>query len=247
MPRGLNVTHRELSLTEAVASDIWRPPALQAREDPLPTALAVLSASLAKTKVSAPRAGGYRAPMMEKRDQRRLAEAQRKTLVTPGHAAVLAGFAAALDLAPGAVVAGYCAFRDEADPRALMRTLAARGHRLALPAMVAKAAPLRFHVWCESDPLVVHPYGVREPRPECPVVVPDVLLVPMLAFDADGYRLGYGGGFYDRTLEALRATRPVLAIGIAYAGQQRTDVPRGEHDQRLDAVLTENGLTRFRS
>jgi 5-formyltetrahydrofolate cyclo-ligase len=78
-------------------------------------------------------------------------------------------------------------------------------------------------------------------------VVPDVLLVPLLAFDAEGYRLGYGGGFYDRTLETLRAVRPVLAIGIAYAGQQRSDVPHSDHDQRLDAVLTENGLTRFRS
>lgn len=183
--------------------------------------------------------------MMEKRDLRRLAEAHRKTLVTPGHAAVLATYADALALSPGAAVAGYVAFRDEADPKALMLTLAARGHTLALPAMVAKAAPLRFHAWCENDVLVEHPYGVREPHPECPVVVPDVLLVPLLAFDAEGFRLGYGGGFYDRTLEALRAVRPVLAIGIAYAGQQRSDVPHGAHDQRLDAVLTENGLTRF--
>lgn len=185
--------------------------------------------------------------MMDKRDLRRLAEAHRKTLVAPGHAAVLAGYAEALALPPGAIVAGYCAFRDEADPKALMRTLAAHGHALALPAMVAKAAPLRFHTWCETDVLVEHPYGVLEPHPDCPVLVPDVLLVPMLAFDAEGYRLGYGGGFYDRTVEALRAVRPVLAIGIAYAGQQRPDVPHGEHDQRLDAVLTENGLTHFRS
>ncbi|GAA0576402.1 5-formyltetrahydrofolate cyclo-ligase [Rhizomicrobium electricum] len=185
--------------------------------------------------------------MMEKRDLRRLAEAHRKTLVVPGHAAVLAEYAEALALTPGVVVAGYAAFRDEADPKALMLALAARGHGLALPVMVAKAQPLRFHAWCETDALVEHPYGVREPHPDCPVVVPDVLLVPLLAFDAEGYRLGYGGGFYDRTLEALRAVRPVYAVGIAYAGQLRTDVPHGAHDQRLDAVLTENGLNRFGS
>jgi 5-formyltetrahydrofolate cyclo-ligase len=196
--------------------------------------------------VPAARAGGYRVPMMEKRDLRRLAEAHRKTLVSPGHAAVLAGHAQALALTSGAIVAGYAAFRDEADPKALMLALAARGHPLALPVMVAKAAPLRFHAWCETDVLIEHPYGVREPHPECPVLVPDVLLVPLLAFDAEGYRLGYGGGFYDRTLEALRAVRPVHAIGIAYAGQERSDVPHGAHDQRLDVVLTETGIARFR-
>ena len=180
--------------------------------------------------------------MPDKAELRRKAEAHRKTLATPGHAAALAAHADALAIAPGAVVAGYAAFRDEADPKALMLALAGRGHPLALPAMTGKAQPLRFQRWCEGDTLVVHPYGVAEPLPAAPVVVPSVLLVPLLAFDGHGTRLGYGGGYYDRTLAVLRAAGPIRAIGIAYAGQQVPEVPHGAHDERLDAVLTENGL-----
>lgn len=183
--------------------------------------------------------------MSEKSDLRRKAEALRQTLVRAGHGEALARHAQALALAPAAVVAGYCAFRDEADPAALMAALAALGHPLALPAMVGKGLPLRFHRWCESDPMRLHPYGVSEPLATCETVVPAVLLVPLLAFDRRGIRLGYGGGYYDRTLEVLRAAGSVTAIGIAFAGQQVGEVPRGEHDQPLDAVLTENGLIRF--
>jgi 5-formyltetrahydrofolate cyclo-ligase len=183
--------------------------------------------------------------MSDKLFLRRAAELRRRALANPGHAAVLAAQVEALVLPPGAVVAGYSAFRDEADPRALMLALAARGHPLALPAIVARGAALRFHRWCETDTLVAHAYGQLEPHPDCATVVPDVLLVPLLAFDSEGYRLGYGGGFYDRTLEGLRAGGPVVAIGIAYAGQQVEALPRGPHDQRLDAVLTEAGLIRF--
>jgi len=185
--------------------------------------------------------------MTDKTELRRQAEAHRKTLVALGHAAALAAYVDALAIAPGAVVAGYAAFRDEADPKALMLATAARGHPLALPAMTGKAQPLRFHRWCETDALVVHPYGVAEPDADAPVVVPSVLLVPLLAFDGQGFRLGYGGGYYDRTLEALRAAGAVRAIGIAYAGQELPEVPHGPHDERLDAVLTENGLVRFSS
>jgi 5-formyltetrahydrofolate cyclo-ligase len=91
----------------------------------------------------------------------------------------------------------------------------------------------------------VHAYGVTEPQFESEIVTPAVVLVPLLAFDATGYRLGYGGGFYDRTIEALRAIRPIEAIGIAYAGQEVAAVPRDDHDQRLDAVVTEEGFRRF--
>jgi 5-formyltetrahydrofolate cyclo-ligase len=185
--------------------------------------------------------------MLDKAELRRKAETHRNTLATPGHAAALAAHVDALEIAPGAVVAGYAAFRAEADPKALILALAGRGHPLALPAMTGKAQPLRFHRWCETDALVVHPYGVAEPQADAPVVVPKVLLVPLLAFDGHGTRLGYGGGYYDRTLAALRAAGAVRAIGIAYAGQELPEVPHGPHDQRLDAVLTENGLIRFDS
>jgi 5-formyltetrahydrofolate cyclo-ligase len=183
--------------------------------------------------------------MSEKTDLRRKAEALRKTLARPDHADDLARHANSLGLEPGAVVAGYCAFRDEADPRALMLALAGVGHPLALPAIVAKGQPLRFHRWCEGDEMCVHGYGVSEPLSTCEIAVPSVLLVPLLAFDRHGVRLGYGGGFYDRTLEQLRAQGPVTAIGIAYAGQEVETLPRGEHDQPLDAVLIEDGLIRF--
>lgn len=93
--------------------------------------------------------------------------------------------------------------------------------------------------------LVTHSYGMAEPHPQAEAVTPSVLLVPLLAFDRTGYRLGYGGGFYDRTLEALRMVGPITAIGIAYAGQMVDAVPHDDLDQRLDAVLTEAGLMRF--
>lgn len=183
--------------------------------------------------------------MADKTDLRRTAAAHRRTLAYAGHGAALAGYAQDLAMVPGAVVAGYAAFRDEADPGALMQALADRGHSLALPVMQGKERPLVFRRWQAGDALVIHPYGMAEPAPQAEPVLPDVLLVPLLAFDGFGYRLGYGGGFYDRTLAALRATRSVTAIGIAYAGQQLDAVPHDDLDQRLDAVLTEKGLTRF--
>ena len=180
-----------------------------------------------------------------KADLRKEAEVRRRKLVRNGFAAAIATLAGELALAEGAIVSGYWAFREEADPRALMLALAAKGHPLALPCVVAKRTPLRFHLWRESDAMRVSAFGVTEPHVSAEVVTPSVLLVPLLAFDADGYRLGYGGGYYDRTLEALRARGPVRAIGIAYAGQEVPALPHEAHDQRLDAVLTEKGLRCF--
>jgi len=183
--------------------------------------------------------------MIDKAQLRKDAEQHRRKLAHGGFAAAVAGHAPSLGLAEGAAVAGYCAFREEADPRDLMLALAALGHPLALPCVVARHTPLRFHLWRQSDAMRVSAFGITEPQSSADVVVPSVLLVPLLAFDADGYRLGYGGGYYDRTLEVLRAQRPVRAFGIAYAGQETERLPREAHDQRLDAVLTENGLTVF--
>ncbi len=183
--------------------------------------------------------------MTSKADLRKEAQARRATLVRPDFAVLLAAHAGALDLPVGAAVSGYWAFRDEADPRELMLALAARGHPLCLPVIVKKGQPLRFHAWTADDVMRVHSYGVTEPQHDAAVVTPSVLLVPLLAFDAEGYRLGYGGGYYDRTLEGLRANGPVRAIGIAYAGQEVPAVPHEDYDQRLDAVLTEKGLRGF--
>jgi 5-formyltetrahydrofolate cyclo-ligase len=151
---------------------------------------------------------------------------------------------AALDLPipKDAIVSFYWPMGDEADPRALAAALAARGHTLALPAVARKRSPLHFRRWREGDPLIVHSFGMHEPAPDAPAAVPSVLLVPLLAFDAHGHRLGYGGGFYDCTLSVLADK---LAIGVAYAGQEVDALPVLPHDHPLDMVVTEEGVRRF--
>ena len=145
---------------------------------------------------------------------------------------------------PGAVVAAYWPFRTEVDPRPLMRRLAAAGARLALPVTPPRGVtePLRFHAWTPGEALEPSPFGVHEPRLGKEAVEPDLLLVPLLAFDRNGGRLGYGAGHYDRTLQRLRATKPIRAIGLAFAVQERASVPTGTHDQPLDALLTERAF-----
>ncbi len=178
---------------------------------------------------------------MSKPALRAAARRHRATLTRADYADAIARFAGDLDLASGAVVAGYFPFRDEADPRALMAALAAKGHGLALPS-VEPDRPLTFRAWKTGDAMHASAYGIPEPLPGAPEAVPALVLVPLLAFDAAGHRLGYGGGFYDRTLAALKG---VAAIGIAYAGQEVPALPREDHDHPLDAVITELGLRRF--
>jgi 5-formyltetrahydrofolate cyclo-ligase len=160
----------------------------------------------------------------------------------PDFAARIARFAHELAIASGAAVSFYWPMGDEADPRALAHALAARGHALALPVVAAKKSPLVFRRWREGDPLIVHIFGMHEPAAAAPEIVPDVLLIPLLAFDAKGTRLGYGGGFYDRTLASLKTKR---AIGIAYAGQEAAELPCHAHDHPLAAVVTEKGVRAF--
>ena len=105
--------------------------------------------------------------------------------------------------------------------------------------VIAKNTPLVFRQWAPGDALVLGRWNIKVPPEEAPEVLPDVLLVPLLAFDRRGFRLGYGGGFYDRTLEKLRTLKKVTAIGIAYAGQEVDAVPYEEFDQRLDWIMTE--------
>lgn len=185
--------------------------------------------------------------MPDKTALRKAAEARRQELAraVPEFAAAAASFAGQLALPEGAAVAGYAPVRGEADPRVLMLALAERGHPLALPRIAERGQPLQFHLWKDGDAMAAGAFGIAEPLAAAAVVTPSVLLVPMLAFDGEGYRLGYGGGFYDRTLAALRAARKVLAIGVAYAGQEVPALPHAAHDARLDAVLTEKGLRRF--
>jgi 5-formyltetrahydrofolate cyclo-ligase len=140
-----------------------------------------------------------------------------------------------------AVVSGFLTIGEEIDPAPLMQRLLGEGYSLCLPVMEAKARPLVFRAWKPGDPLAETTWGIREPLPEAPVVDPDIVLGPLLAFDAEGYRLGYGGGFYDRTLARLRALKPIVSIGIAFDEQRVDAVPHVDYDERLDWVLTPSG------
>lgn len=144
-------------------------------------------------------------------------------------------------LTPG-IVSGFHPYRSEINVLPLMARLASEGWTTALPVVIAKRQPLLFRQWFPGDPLVDGTWNLSVPRENAPAVEPDLLLVPLLAFDRHGYRLGYGGGFYDRTLALLRAKKPITAIGVAYAEQEMDRVPVGSDDARLDAVLTERGL-----
>ncbi len=141
----------------------------------------------------------------------------------------------------GAAVSAYWPMGDELDCRPLISELQRRGHVIGLPIIVRKGEPLRFRAWQPGVALEAGGFGTSIPPEDAPEVVPDYLLVPLLAFDRAGYRLGYGGGFYDRTLEGLRraAAVPVTAVGIAFAGQEVAEVPREPSDQRLDWIVTE--------
>ncbi len=142
---------------------------------------------------------------------------------------------------PGKIVSGFAAIRDEINPAELMLWLHAEGWQLALPVMIAKGKPLVMRAWTPGDTMEAAAWGIAEPTAEKPEVDPDVVLVPLLAFDERGHRLGYGGGFYDRTLARLRAKKPVVAVGIAYDEQKVDAVPVESYDQRLDWVLTPSG------
>lgn len=157
-----------------------------------------------------------------------------------------AGDAAADHLPPSylgrfKVVAGYQPMGSEIDPTPLVARFAATGAQIVLPRTAPKGSglPLSFHLWSPGQPLVKSVFGVAEPSPDAPQLTPDLLLVPLLAFDGLGHRMGYGQGHYDRTLEALRARHPVLAIGLAFEAQKVASVPREDHDQPLDGILTQ--------
>jgi 5-formyltetrahydrofolate cyclo-ligase len=136
------------------------------------------------------------------------------------------------------VVAAYWPVRGEPDLAALLRELAAAGHRLALPVVDAPAMPLRFVAWAPGDALIAGPWGIPRPASE-ETVVPDLLVIPCVGFDARCYRIGYGGGFYDRTLAALAAegVRP-RSVGVAYDAAQVDDIIPAHHDVALSIVVT---------
>jgi 5-formyltetrahydrofolate cyclo-ligase len=142
------------------------------------------------------------------------------------------------------IVSGFSAIGEEISPLPLLVKLAAEGNRLCLPVMAGTGLPLLFRAWAPGDPTAAAMWGIGEPLPSAPIVEPDALLVPLLAFDARGNRLGYGGGFYDRTIARLRAVRSVVTIGLAFDEQRVESVPHAADDQRLDWVLTPTGPLR---
>ena len=182
--------------------------------------------------------------MTDKVSLRREARIRREKLfaVLPGHAAAIAAFANKLPVTRETIVGGYAALPGEADPHLLLVALQARGAVQALPRVAAKDQSLVFHRWHPGDELHPGAFGVPEPLAQTEIVTPNLLLLPLLAYDSKGYRLGYGGGYYDRTLADLKG---VTAIGVAFANQEIPVVPHEAHDMRLDMILTESGLRRF--
>ncbi len=149
-------------------------------------------------------------------------------------------FLDAIGFPDGAVVSAYLPVKDEFDVLPFVEVADLFGHEIGMPIVAAKAKPLKFLQWTPESELVEGAMGIPTSPADAPVVVPDLLLVPMMAFDEEGFRLGYGGGFYDRTLAHLRnRNRATLAVGVCFSGLQVDRVPHDEHDARLDWVVTE--------
>ena len=184
-----------------------------------------------------------------KPELRRLARAARAAACAVGGEAaahaVAARVLAAGVVSAGTAVGGYWPSGSELDPRPLLEALDRLACRCALPVVTDPDRPLCFRSWRPGDILVPGPVGALEPTAEAPELVPMLLLVPLLGFDTAGHRLGQGGGYYDRTLAALRRSGEVTAVGLAFAAQQLPPLPAAAHDQRLDLVVTETDLWTF--
>ncbi len=217
-----------------MASTKRRPPALQAREDTSPTTTSVPPLFSSEPRIAD----------VSKATLRRTARARRLEEGRPEAARALAALASPLFKA-GDVVAGYAAINGEIDPLPLMAALHERQMALALPAIEAKGAALVFRAYRPGDALMDGHHGTREPAASAAIVSPNAILVPLLLFDRQGHRLGYGGGYYDRTLAQLRRTASIRAIGLAFSFQEIDALPRDAHDVQLDMVVTELGVHRF--
>jgi 5-formyltetrahydrofolate cyclo-ligase len=178
-----------------------------------------------------------------KDDLRRRMRARRRDLAAliPDAAERAAAWLSLDALPPFTIVAGYHALGSELSPWPALRKLAARGARIALPVAPQPHAPLVFRAFAPDQPLELDAAKVPSPTEAAQSLRPDLVIAPLIAFDAHGYRLGQGGGYYDRTLAALRASGRLFVIGLAYAGQEAEQIPRDAHDQPLDAILTETG------
>jgi 5-formyltetrahydrofolate cyclo-ligase len=151
-----------------------------------------------------------------------------------------------IEIERGTIVSGFSPMKSEINPIPLMRKLVDAGAKLALPVIAGRGKPLIMRAWTFGEPLASGQWGIREPMPTAPQVAPDIVIVPLAAFDRNGHRIGYGAGYYDMTINALRAVKKVIAIGIAFSAQEIPQVPATERDARLDLMLTEREIIDFR-
>jgi 5-formyltetrahydrofolate cyclo-ligase len=151
-----------------------------------------------------------------------------------------------IPVAPGFIVSGFSPLKTEINPLPLMRRLADAGTHLALPVVAGRDKPLIMRSYVFGQALNEGIWGIREPKDDAPEVDPDILIVPLAAFDRHGNRIGYGAGYYDMTINRLRSRKFIVAIGIAYAAQEVPEVPVTPRDARLDLVLTERDVIDFR-
>ena len=186
-----------------------------------------------------------RAKMLERRSGLSIDERRAAAAAIGARADELLALTNVVTVGIGPRISTYGAIGPELDPSALEAELVKRGCSLCLPVMVGKGKPLVFRAYAHGDHLVDRMWGIREPQLTAAIVTPAILLVPLLAFDEQGWRLGYGGGFYDRTLRELRASsQHVVAAGIGYDEQHVPEVPHADYDQPLDWILTPSGLRR---
>jgi 5-formyltetrahydrofolate cyclo-ligase len=167
-------------------------------------------------------------------------------LANEGAAAISATGLSFLTPATNLIVSGYAAMPGELDAGPLLARLHEEGFDLALPVTIGRGKPLVFRIWRPGDAMGAGFQGIAEPLPSAPEAAPDIVLLPLLAFDDAGYRLGYGGGHYDRSLAKLRAQQRVIAVGLAYDEQKVDAVPHDRYDQRLDWILTPSGARAFK-
>ncbi len=170
----------------------------------------------------------------------------RKSLVTP-----LAGQQAArnfldtIAVSPTMAISLFIPIGSEINTRPLIDALAAQSVTCLLPVVVGQSKPLIFRKWQQGEPLVTGGFNTLQPQEDAPLAVPDIVVVPLLAFDAQGFRMGYGGGYYDRTIEVLRESGSCVVVGYAYEGQRVDKVVTDIHDQKLDWIVTEKRVRKI--
>jgi len=185
-----------------------------------------------------------------KAELRRTMIAKREALPVADRVAAAEAVAARglpVNVPAGATVSGYSPLKSEISPVPLMRKIAEAGAKLALPVVIKRGMPLTMRAWAFGEALGSGQWGIREPKPESPEVFPDFLIVPLAAFDREGYRLGYGAGYYDMTIARLRGMKSVVTMGIAFAAQEVKAVPKTSCDEKLDFILTEREVIDLRA